>query len=70
MDGWGWLGGRVVLLWLVGLAIVLAPVFWLLARAAFRRRGDDSEAVLRRRYGRGELDRERYERDLRTRDHR
>ncbi len=69
MDGWSWLEGPVVLLFLVGLGGVFVLV-WLVARAVLRRRGDDSEAILRRRYGRGELDRERYERELRKRDHR
>ena len=58
--GWMWLW------WIVGVGL-LALFVWAMARAAAPRSpgGEDSpEAVLKRRYARGELDREEYERTL------
>ena len=58
--GWMWLWS------IVGLAVLVVLV-WAIARAAGSSapRGDDSpEAILKRRYARGELDREDYERRL------
>ena len=59
----GWMG----LGWLVGLA-VLALLVWVVARAVgspIQPRGEDSpETILKRRYARGEVDREEYERRL------
>jgi putative membrane protein len=58
--GWMWLW------WIVGLALLVA-VIWAVARAATPQRPADHEspeAILKRRYARGEVDREEYERRL------
>lgn len=58
--GWMWLG------WLVGLALLVA-VIWAVARTAAPPPPVDLESpetLLKRRYARGELDREEYERRL------
>jgi len=58
-----WMG----LWWIVGL-VLLALLVWALVRSAglsIPQRGDDSpETIVKRRYARGELDREEYERRL------
>lgn len=72
MEDWELLGPLVWSwgVWMAGLAVT-AIVLWLVIRAAQRRKDpsaggtDDSpEAILKRRYARGELDREEYERLL------
>ena len=59
--GWMWLW------WLAGLAILIAFV-WAVLRAggtASPRAGDDSpEAILKRRYARGDMSRDEYEQKL------
>ena len=59
--------GMMAIWWLLGLA-VLVVIIWGVVRVAGSPgmgRGDDSpEAILRRRYARGEVDREEYERRL------
>ncbi len=58
--GWMWLW------WIVGLALLVA-VIWTVARAATLQRPGDHEspeAILKRRYARGEVEREEYERRL------
>lgn len=59
--GWMWLW------WLFGLAL-LVLVVWAIARAAggsgSGRDGESPEAILKRRYARGELDEQEYERRL------
>jgi putative membrane protein len=59
--GWMWLW------WIVGLGLLVLLV-WAVARAAGSPsppRGEDSpETILKRRYARGEVDREEYERRL------
>ena len=58
--GWMWLW------WIVGLAFLFVVV-WAVARAAAppSARGDESpETILKRRYARGDVDREEYERRL------
>ena len=59
--GWMWLS------WMVGLGLLVLLV-WVVARAAglgSLARGEDSpETILKRRYARGEVDREDYERRL------
>ena len=61
MMGWMWLW------WIVGLGVLVLLV-WAIARAAASPappRGEDSpDTILKRRYARGELDREEYERRL------
>lgn len=64
---WGFMGGGLFggLLW-VAVVVVVVLLFWrLIANREGTRRGDDSpEAILKRRYARGEIDREQYERML------
>ncbi len=58
--GWMWLS------WIVGLGLLLLFI-WVVARAAGASSpgGDDSpETLLKRRYARGEVDQEEYERRL------
>jgi len=59
--GWMWLGWLIVLL-------LIAAVVWLVVSAAHRNGGrppeETPEQVLKRRYARGEIDRETYERTL------
>ena len=58
----GWMG----LWWIVGLAVLVA-IMWAVARAAApqgRADQESPEAILKRRYARGEVDREEYERRL------
>lgn len=59
--GWMWLW------WLFGLAL-LVLVIWAIARAAgapaSRRDEESPEGILKRRYARGELDEQEYERRL------
>ena len=56
----------MVLWWVFGVAVLVLLV-WAVARAAggFSPQGEDSpETILKRRYARGELDREEYQRRL------
>jgi putative membrane protein len=59
--GWMWLG------WVVGLGLLMLLV-WAIARAAGTSgpmgRDDSPETILKRRYARGEIDRNEYERHL------
>lgn len=59
--GWMWLW------WIVGLGVLVLFV-WAVARVAGSsaqpRAGDSPDAILKRRYARGELDRDEYERRL------
>ena len=63
----GQMGWWMVLWWVSGLAIVVVLI-WAIARAAgggsSPRAEDSPEAILKRRYARGELDREEYQRRL------
>lgn len=67
MNGYGGAMGGMWLWWIVGFAI-LAVLVWAIARTAGTsgpERGDDSpEAILKRRYARGEIDRNEYEHKL------
>lgn len=67
MNGYGGQMGWMWLWWIVGLGVLLLFV-WAIARAAAipgSGRGEDSpETILKRRYARGEFDREEYERRL------
>ena len=68
-GGWWGMGG-MWLLWLVVIvAVVLAVVFFARSaggagRGASATQGESSEEILRRRYARGEIDREDYQRML------
>ena len=58
----GWMG-----LWMVVPLIVLILLVWIVARAASsesRRSEETPEQILKRRYARGEIEREEYERRL------
>lgn len=60
--GWGWMG-----LWWIILLVLIGVVVWFAASAA-RRSGlpgeESPEAAAKRRYARGEIDRETYQRLL------
>lgn len=63
MGGMGW---WMVIWWVFGIAILVLLV-WLIVRAvsgAPGRAEDSPEQILKRRYARGELDREEYQRRL------
>jgi putative membrane protein len=59
--------GSWMALWWVGGIVILVLLVWLLARAAdgSRRVGEETpEQVLKRRYAKGEIEREEYQRRL------
>jgi putative membrane protein len=69
---YGWQMGGMWLFWLLGL-LLLAALVWVIVRTASNAQGssraasreDDSpETILKRRYARGEIDRDEYERRL------
>ena len=66
-SGYGMHTGWMWLWWIFGL-VVLVLFVWVISRGAAGSaltRGDDSpETILKRRYARGEMDREEYERRL------
>lgn len=66
---WGGWGIMMGLFWVVILIAVIALAFWLAGSRGLRWTSDESpEAILKRRYARGEISREQYEsmlRDLR-----
>lgn len=62
----GWMGFWMVFGWIIGLAVLILLV-WIVARAAGGPPGraeETPEQILKRRYARGEMDREDYERRL------
>jgi putative membrane protein len=62
----GWMGPWMVFWWIGGL-VVLILLVWIVARAAggpAARTEETPERILKRRYARGEIDREDYERRL------
>ncbi|HEY5616522.1 MAG TPA: SHOCT domain-containing protein [Vicinamibacterales bacterium] len=67
MGGGDVMMGGMWLWWIVGLGVLVLLV-WAIARAAASpaplQGGDSPEAILKRRYARGELDREEYDRRL------
>jgi putative membrane protein len=64
-GGWGWFGAMHLLWW----AVVIAGIAVVLRATLFRRdpgaRGDQSLAILRERYARGEIDQAEYDDRLR-----
>jgi len=68
MWGWGW--GMMILItifWIIGLALLVWLIYRLFGgiRGAGRRPEDgQAEEILRKRFARGEIDRETYERML------
>jgi len=69
--GYGWgMGGMMVWWWLFWI-LVIAAIVWALARGVGGRAGrtstgqeESAEAILKRRYARGEMSREEYEQRL------
>lgn len=61
--GWGWMG-----IWWLILLLILAAMIWFAVNAARRTAGgpreDSAEEALKRRYARGEIDRETFRRML------
>jgi len=70
MHGWsgGWGMGFMGLFWILVIVLVVAAVWRLLPRGGASRSvppaGDEAEELLRRRYAKGELDREEYQQKL------
>lgn len=65
MNGWGW-GFGMVLWWLfwIALLVLLVVVIWRLVEGRGGRTGGSEESaleILKRRYARGEIDREEFE---------
>jgi len=67
-GGWSTMGG-MWLLWLIVIVVVVVAIYLLArvagvgtGRGALPREGESAEEILRRRYARGEIDREQYER--------
>jgi putative membrane protein len=63
-PGWhmGWMG-----LWWIFLLVIIVAVVWAFARAGLPGQaggGESPELILKRRYARGEIDREEYDRRL------
>jgi len=56
----------MLLWWLVGIGLVALFIWWLFpaARRGSGSSGESPEAILKRRYARGEIDREEYKRRL------
>ena len=70
MGSMGWWMWWMPFAWILGLAVLILLV-WMIARAAggfpgggLGRAEDSPEQILKRRYARGEVDREEYERRL------
>ena len=66
MNGYGWHMGGMWIWWIVAIAILVAVV-WIAIN--YRRRGgsqsgDSPEQILKRRFAKGEIDREQYDRML------
>jgi putative membrane protein len=62
----GVMGWWMAVWWILGLAVMVLLV-WIVARAAagpVERADDSPEQILKRRYARGEIDREEYDRRL------
>jgi putative membrane protein len=60
-----WGSGWHMFSWWILWAVLIIGVIWMIRRPANPSREDDSpETILKRRYARGEIDREEYERRL------
>lgn len=69
---WGWgmmgagMGAAMILFWLVIIVLAIAAVRWLLAATPGRPgAGETAEDILKKRYARGEIQKEEYEAKLR-----
>ncbi|HLG56168.1 MAG TPA: SHOCT domain-containing protein [Vicinamibacterales bacterium] len=59
--------GLMAIWWLLGLAVLVVLIWFVVGAAGsprLRRDDDSPEAILKRRYARGEFDRDEYERKL------
>lgn len=67
-DHMAWGGWIIMIFWILLLVLLVAAVWWLAQgrgnAAAAGMRGDRSEAILRERYARGEIDEATYRRQL------
>lgn len=70
-DGWGWHWGMMLLMWLFWIALIAGIVLvitWAAQRAGRRTpagampESEDPQTILKRRYARGEISHEEYER--------
>lgn len=71
MNGMGPGGAAMMIVWILVWALVIGGLVWLVWRAlrgrsgsGGRRRNESAEEVLKKRYARGEIDRDTYERML------
>jgi putative membrane protein len=64
--GWGMTGFGMLFSWLLGILLLVALVLWIarLGQRGGSGAGETPEAVLKRRYARGEITREQYQRML------
>jgi putative membrane protein len=61
----GWNMGGMSFLWLLAVVLIVAYVWWSARRGGRQDPAQESpEGILKRRYARGEIDREEYERRL------
>ncbi|MBI3127679.1 MAG: SHOCT domain-containing protein [Candidatus Tectomicrobia bacterium] len=69
MWGWGMMGTGMgiimILFWVAILVLAIAAARWLLAAAPGRPTGEAAEDILKKRYARGEIQKEEYEAKLR-----
>lgn len=63
---WGWEMGGMMIWWWAFWALVVCGLIWLVVAIGTRRTNaeDSAEAILKRRYARGELSRDEFERRL------
>ncbi len=67
MHGYGWWGmGWMWIIWLLIIVVLVFLVRWLIVSTRNRSESSESpEQILKRRYARGEIDREEFEQKLR-----